>query len=293
MTRFPGVYVAVITPFTASDEVNYPRLREHIAWLLSSGIHGLIPTGSCGEYASLSDQERAKVVETIVEVTAGRVPIIVGTAAPSTKRAVYWANHAKEVGATGLMALPPINYRPTKREVVAYYEALAQVNLPIIVYNNPFDTSTDLKPDFLAELSQIEQIVGVKEFSGDVRRIPEILEKTSLEVFAGADDLVLEGLLAGATGWIAGLTNATPQESVALYDLVVAGKFAEATRLYRLLLPLFRYDSLPILVQTIKYCLELAGMPAGKTRPPRLDLEEAVRQHIEIAYHSIQAGLQQ
>ena len=291
MARFPGVYVAVITPFTESDEVDYPRLREHVEWLLSSGIHGLIPTGSCGEYASLSDQERAKVVETIAEATAGRAPVIVGTAAPSTKRAVYWANHAKEVGAAGLMTLPPINYRPTKREVFAYYEALARVNLPIIVYNNPFDTSTDLTPDFLAELSQIEQIIGVKEFSGDVRRIPEIQEKTTLEIFAGADDLALEGLLAGATGWIAGLTNATPQESVALYNLVVAGKFAEATRLYRRLLPLFRYDSQPILVQTIKYCLELAGRPAGKTRPPRLDLEEGVRQHIEIAYRAIQAGL--
>ena len=104
MARFPGVYVAVITPFTESDEVDYPRLREHVEWLLSSGIHGLIPTGSCGEYASLSDQERAKVVETIAEATAGRAPVIVGTAAPSTKRAVYWANHAKEVGAAGLMA---------------------------------------------------------------------------------------------------------------------------------------------------------------------------------------------
>jgi 4-hydroxy-tetrahydrodipicolinate synthase len=291
MARFPGVYVAVITPFTESDEVDYPRLREHVEWLLSSGIHGLIPTGSCGEYASLSDHERAKVVETIAEATAGRAPVIVGTAAPSTKRAVYWANHAKEVGAAGLMALPPINYRPTKREVFAYYEALARVNLPIIVYNNPFDTSTDLTPDFLAELSQIEQIIGVKEFSGDVRRIPEILEKTSLEVFAGADDLALEGLLAGATGWIAGLTNATPQESVILYNLVVAGKFAEATRLYRRLLPLFRYDSKPILVQTIKYCLELAGRPAGKTRPPRLDLEEGIRQQIETAYRDIQAEM--
>ena len=261
MARFPGVYVAVITPFTESDEVDYPRLREHVEWLLSSGIHGLIPTGSCGEYASLSEQERAKVVETIADTTAGRVPVIVGTAAPSTKRAVYWANHAKEVGAAGLMALPPINYRPTKREVFAYYEALARVNLPIVV-------------------------MGVKEFSGDVRRIPEILEKTALEVFAGADDLALEGLLAGATGWIAGLTNATPQESVTLYNLVVAGKFAEATQLYRRLLPLFRYDSQPILVQTIKYCLELAGRPA-----PRLDLEETVRQHVEIAYRNIHAGL--
>src|SRR5256714_4644879 len=283
MARFPGVYVAVITPFTESDEVDYPRLREHVEWLLSSGIHGLIPTGSCGEYASLSDQERAKVVETIAEATAGRAPVIVGTAAPSTKRAVYWANHAKEVGAAGLMALPPINYRPTKREVFAYYEALARVNLPIIVYNNPFDTSTDLTPDFLAELSQIEQIIGVKEFSGDVRRIPEIQEKTTLEVFAGADDLALEGLLAGATGWIAGLTNATPQESVALYNLVVAGKFAEATRLYRRLLPLFALTSSPFWYRPSRISSELEVRPAARRAPPAWILEKAVGRILESA----------
>ena len=204
MAQFPGIYVALITPFTESGEVDYPSLREHVEWIIREGIHGLVPTGSCGEYAALSDQERAQVVETIIRTAAGRVPVVVGTAAPSTAKAVGWANHAKEAGAAGLMLLPPINYRPSRREVVAWYGALSQVGLPIIAYNNPFDTSTDLTPDLLGEIAQFEQVVAVKEFSGDVRRIPQILAETRLEVLAGADDVVLESLFAGATGWIRG-----------------------------------------------------------------------------------------
>lgn len=289
MARFPGIYVAIITPFTEQDEVDYARLREHTDWLINNGVHGLAPAGSCGEYASLSEQERARVVETVIEVAAGRVPVIVGTAAPATKKAVEWARHAKSAGASGIMALPPINYRPTRREVVAYYRSLASVGLPIVAYNNPFDTSTDLTPEFLVELAQIDEFVAVKEFSGDVRRIPAILEKTDLEVLAGADDLVLEGMLAGATGWVAGLTNAIPRESVALYDLVMAGKIAEATQLYRRLLPLLRYDTTPRLVQAIKYTSQLAGRPMGQTRAPRLPLEEDEKRTLEAVFHALQA----
>lgn len=284
MTKFPGVYVAVITPFTAAGEVDYPRLHEHVDWLIAEGVHGLVPTGSCGEYAALSDAERARVVETIVKTAAGRVPTVVGTAAPSTAKAVAWAKHAKESGAAGVMALPPINYRPTRAEVVAWYRALSEVGLPIVAYNNPFDTSTDLTPDLLAELATIKGVVAVKEFSGDVRRIPHILAETRLEVLAGADDVVLESVLTGATGWIAGLTNVVPRESVLLFELGRAGKVAEANELYRRLLPLFRYDSQPIFVQVIKHCLEKAGKPVGQTRAPRLPLDGATRGAVDAAY---------
>ncbi len=286
MARFPGIYVAVITPFLSDGAVDYPRLSEHVDWLIQNGIHGLVPTGSCGEYAALTDPERAKVVETIIQVAASRVPVVVGTAAPSTAKALGWIAQAREAGAVGVMALPPINYRPSRAEVVAYYEALSTGGLPIVAYNNPFDTSTDLTPDLLAELSHIPNVVAVKEFSGDVRRIPAILEQTDLEVIVGADDLALEGLLAGGTGWIAGLTNILPAESVQLYDLALAGRLDEAQKLYRRLLPLFRFDSMPRFVQAIKYAFELSGQPVGQTRPPRLPLEpaeqEAVRQALAL-----------
>jgi 4-hydroxy-tetrahydrodipicolinate synthase len=285
MARFPGIYVAVITPFTPDGAVDFRRLQEHVDWLISNGIHGLTPTGSCGEYAALSDQERAQVVETIIQTANGRVPVMVGIAGPSTAKALGWIRHAREAGAAGVMALPPINYRPSRREVVEYYRTLSsEGGMPIVAYNNPFDTSTDLTPDLLAEISQFENVVAVKEFSGDVRRIPEIMEKTSLEIIAGADDLALEALLSGATGWIAGLTNITPKESVELYDLARAGKLEEAWTLYRRLLPLFRWDSTPRFVQAIKYCFELIGNPVGQTRAPRLPLDEADRHALEQAY---------
>ncbi|WDL97649.1 dihydrodipicolinate synthase family protein [Alicyclobacillus sp. ALC3] len=285
MERFEGVYVAIVTPFTPDTTgVDYARLAEHVNWLIEKGVDGLVPCGTCGEYQQLSSEERSRVVETVIEATDNRVPVIVGVAAPTTVQAVGWAEHARRSGATGVMALPPISYKPTWAEVVAYFQALSDAGLPIMIYNNTHDNATDVTPDLLHELEQIENIAGVKEFSGDIRRIPEILEKTNLQVLAGADDLALEGLLAGAQGWIAGLANAIPEQCVQLYREVKAGNFEEATRIYRSILPLMRWDSTPRLVQAIKYSMELAGQPVGVTRAPRLPLDANDRKAVEEAY---------
>lgn len=280
MPHFPGVYVAVITPFTKDDRIDEPRLREHLDWLIGCGVQGIVPAGSCGEYASLSDEERARVVELVAETCRERVPVVVGTGAASTRNAVRWAEHARACGAAGIMALPPSAYRPSRTEVRAWYSALDRVGLPIVAYNNPFDTTVDLTPDLLAELQTLEHVVAVKEYSGDVRRIPVILETTRLEVIVGCDDLALEGLLAGATGWIAGLTNVLARESMELYELVLAQRLDEARALYARLLPLFRYDSRPTFVQAIKFAFDRAGKSAGATRPPRLPLPERDREEI-------------
>ncbi|MGO0062501.1 dihydrodipicolinate synthase family protein [Brevibacillus fluminis] len=284
MAKFEGVYVALVTPFTESYEVDYTRLHELCDWMITQGVHGLVPCGSLGEYASLTVEERAKVVETVVAAAKDRVPVVVGSGAPSTQQAVGWVRQAKEAGAAGIMALPPINYRPLENEVVAHYEALASVGLPIIAYNNPHDYKVDLTPDLLAKLSKIDNIVGVKEFSGDVRRVHEILAKTDLEVMIGVDDLAMEGPLFGATGWIAGVPNALPKEGVELFRLSREGKLNEAMELYRRLLPLFHYDASPQLVQSIKYMMELAGFPVGPTRPPRLPLSSEYYAGIKEAY---------
>lgn len=264
-------------------------MAEHADWLIENGVHGLVSPGSVGEYASLTDEERKRVVEAVVEAARGRVPVTAGIMAPSTARTVGWAEHAKEVGAKAVMALPPINYNPTKREVFAYYKAISDVGLPIAAYNNPHDTATDLTPEFLAELSEIENFVAVKDFSGDVRRIARIRELCDLEIIVGVDDLALEGFLAGATGCIAGFANALPKETVEVYELARAGKLDQAWELYRRLLPLFRYDSTPLLVQAIKYTMELVGRPAGKTRPPRLPLDDEDRGAVERAFEHFAA----
>ncbi|MGD8191491.1 dihydrodipicolinate synthase family protein [Brevibacillus ginsengisoli] len=284
MARFEGVYIALVTPFTNEFEVDYKRLHELCDWLIDQGAQGLIPCGSLGEYASLTAEERAKVVETVVEATAGRVPVVVGSGAPSTQQAVGWVRHAKEAGAQGIMALPPINYNPRENEIIAHYEALASVGLPIIAYNNPHDYKTDLTPDLLVKLSKIENIVAVKEFSGDVRRMHEILAKTNLEVMVGVDNLAMEGPMVGATGWISGVPNALPKEGVEIFRLAREGKLEEALAIYRRMLPLYRFDASPQLVQAIKYMMELAGFPVGPTRPPRLPLAEADYAKIREAY---------
>ncbi len=291
MSQLEGVYVAIVTPFTEdTSEVDYDALRDHANWLIEKGVGGLVPCGTCGEYAQLSNEERAKVVETVVAEANGRVQVIVGVAAPTTAQAVGWAEHAKRVGANGIMALPPISYKPTWREVVHYFQALSDVGLPITIYNNTHDNATDVTPDLFKELESIENIVGVKEFSGDIRRIPEIQEKTNLQVLAGADDLALEGLLAGALGWIAGLANAIPEECMEMYRLVKQGDIEAATAVYRRILPLMRWDSTPRLVQAIKYAMELAGRPVGITRAPRLPLDDADRQAVREAFFRVRSA---
>ncbi|PSR22975.1 MAG: dihydrodipicolinate synthase family protein [Sulfobacillus acidophilus] len=272
MPQFAGVYVASITPMTSQQEVDVPGLRQHINWLIESGVDGIAPTGSCGEYATLKDEERELVIRTVAEVCHGRVPLVVGVAAPSTAQVVRWTELAKTLGAQGVMALPPVNYRPTWEEVYAHYAAIDAVGLPIIVYNNPYDTAVDLPPARLHELEALKHIQAVKEFSGDVRRITEIQEQTHLEVIAGTDDLLVESMLSGASGWIAGMANIVPEISLRLYRLVQNHRHPEAWELYRKLLPLLRYDSTPRLVQVIKYGLEYIGRPVGPTRPPRLAL---------------------
>ncbi|MFG1732192.1 dihydrodipicolinate synthase family protein [Paenibacillus sp. 843] len=284
MATFEGVYVALVTPFTPNYEVDYQRLVELCDVLISQGVHGLIPTGSLGEYAALTREERAKVVETVIEAAAGRVPVVVGSAAPSTKQVVEWVQHAKDAGAAGVMALPPINYKPLEFEVIAHYEAINEVGLPVIVYNNPHDYKVDLTPQLLSRLSKLEHVVAVKEFSGDIRRVHDILAYTDLEVMIGVDDLAMEGALFGASGWISGVPNALPKEGVELFNLARQGKLQDASALYRHLLPLFHFDASPQLVQSIKYMMELAGFPVGPTRPPRLPLPEADYAAIKEAY---------
>jgi 4-hydroxy-tetrahydrodipicolinate synthase len=280
--RFTGVYVAIVTPFDERYEVDYGALTAHADWLIREGVHGLVPAGTCGEYASLSPDERARVVETVAEAAAGRVPVVVGVAAPTTAQVVHWAEHAKASGASAVMALPPINYRPTWAEVVAHYTAVNAVGLPVMVYNNPFDTSTDITAERLTALqAALPNIVAVKEFSGDVRRITELKEATSAQLVAGADDLVLECLLAGASGWVAGMANILPAASVELYEAGAARDLDRAWALYRRMLPLLRYDTGPRLVQAIKYGLEAIGRPVGPTRPPRLPLEMPDRERID------------
>lgn len=270
-----GVVVATALPYRedrsapAGLAVDYDAYAEHCDWLLKNGCHGVGPNGSLGEYSSLTDDERRRVVQTAVGAAKGRGIVIAGVHAPGSHLARHWAELAAEDGADAVLCLPPTMYRATPQQVIDHYTEVASVGLPVMVYNNPIDTKVDLTPPLLAELAKIDNIVAVKEFSGDVRRVFEIQERCDIDVIAGADDVMFELMADGAVGWFAGFPNAFPAESVELYDLALSGRMEQARELYRHLVPVFRWDSRTEFVQAIKLSMDLVGRYGGPCRPPR------------------------
>ncbi|HEY2444093.1 MAG TPA: dihydrodipicolinate synthase family protein [Streptosporangiaceae bacterium] len=271
--HFPGVYAATTTPFRDDGSVDSGEFAKHCGWLVDEGVAGLIPNGSLGEYEGLSDSERAELVVIAIDAAAGRVPVIPGVSGKSAREACRWAEQAGQAGAGAVMALPPTAHKPTDNEVVAHFAEIARVGLPIIAYNNPFSTRVDLVPALLARLAGIEQVQAVKEFSQDARRVAQIREQAPrLEVICGCDDVFVESMLLGATGWIAGLVNAFPAALVRLYELCAGGEYVTAAGQYRAMLPALRWDADPRFVQAIKLAQEEAGRYGGPVRLPRLPL---------------------
>ncbi|HWO67245.1 MAG TPA: dihydrodipicolinate synthase family protein [Umezawaea sp.] len=280
--RLDGVIVATALPYAEDPSApaglrpDLDRYAEHCRWVVDNGCRGVGPNGSLGEYSSLTDAERRSVVRTAVAAVGADAVVVVGVHGPGSHQARHWAELAAEDGADGVLCLPPTMYRANPREVVAHFTEVAAVGLPVMVYNNPFDTKVDLTPDLLAEIAAIDNVVAVKEFSGDVRRVLEIRERApGLTVVAGADDVVLESLLMGATGWFAGFPNVFPAESARLYELARAGKVDEARALYEPLVAAFRWDSRTEFVQAIKRGMDAAGRFGGPCRPPRGPLSDA------------------
>lgn len=293
MSRFAGVHVATTTPFDPGDlSVDLDRYRAHATWLIDAGIDGLVPVGSLGEYESLDADERRAVVEATVEVADGRVLVVPGVSGASSQIACEHTAHAASVGVDGVMALPPTNHAATPAELVAHFSAIAEIGLPVIVYNNPFSTRVDLTPDVLARLARIDGVAGVKEFSGDVRRVSAILEDApTLEVICGADDVALEAALMGATGWIGGFTGVFPHETIEVFQLGRKGNVEEALALYRRLLPALRWDTTPRFVEAIKLAIDLVGgSGGGEVRPPRLRLPDGDVSRIQASVAAILGG---
>lgn len=283
-----GVLVATALPITESGQVDFDRYAEHVAWLAANGCDGVTPNGSLGEYQTLTAEERARVVTTALAAAPEGFTVMPGVAAYGSAEARRWAEQAAEAGCPAVMLLPPNAFRADERAVLAHYREVAKVGLPVVAYNNPIDTKVDLVPDLLARLYHEGLIVGVKEFSGDVRRAYQLAELAAgLDLLAGADDVLLELAVAGAKGWIAGYPNALPQCTVELWNAATAGDLAVALPLYRRLHPLLRWDSKTEFVQAIKLSMDIAGRYGGPCRAPRLPLipehEAAVRQATEKA----------
>jgi len=273
-----GVLVATALPLrpTGLDGALAPDLdayAAHVAWLASNGCDGVVPNGSLGEYQTLTADERAAVVRTAVEAAPDGMTVMPGVAAYGAAEARRWTEQAAEAGAPCVMLLPPNTYRADERAVVEHYREVARVGLPIVAYNNPYDTKVDLTPALLARLFGEGLIVAVKEFSGDVRRAYEIAELApGLDLLVGSDDVTLELALAGAVGWVAGYPNALPDACVRLWRASRDADLATALPLYRALHPLLRWDARTEFVQAIKLSMDLAGRYGGLCRPPRVDL---------------------
>lgn len=279
-----GVNVATTLPMKEDLSVDYDAYAEHVAFLAANGADGVCPNGSLGEYQTLTPAERRKVVEVAVEAAPAGFNVIPGVGAYGAMESVSLTEHALEVGAAGVMLLPPNAYRAGDAEVLDHYRRVAAVGLPILAYNNPLDTKVDMTPPLLAKLREENLIVSVKEFSGDVRRAYETREVApTLDILIGSDDVVLEFGIAGAVGWVAGYTNAIPQSTVELYRLSTSDDsedWKRARTLYRDLHSLLRWDSHTLFVQAIKLSQEVAGRWGGPCRPPRQELPEHVRAQI-------------
>jgi 4-hydroxy-tetrahydrodipicolinate synthase len=274
--NWKGVIPAITTNLAADLTVDHAALAVHCRWMIDSGCTGLVVGGSLGEAATLSFEEKITIVRTSVAAVAGRAPVVLGIASLSTLEAVALAKAAEQAGAQGLMVLPPYVYSSDWREMKTHVSAvIAATKLSCLLYNNPPAYKTDFLPEQIAELASLHpNLHAVKESSGDTRRVTAIQAAVGprLAVLVGMDDAIVEGIYAGAVGWIAGLVNAFPVESVALFNLASRGEKARAAALYAWFLPLLRLDTVPKFVQLIKWVQAEVGRGTPYVRAPRLAL---------------------
>jgi 4-hydroxy-tetrahydrodipicolinate synthase len=278
-----GVYPAATTQFNADGSINLETTAWHLDKMIEAGISGLILLGSVGENTALEYEEKLSVLEAMLKAVNGRVPVLSGVAENTTRLACRFAQDAERIGINGLMVLPAMIYKADAREAITHFRTVAQsTSLPIMIYNNPVAYHVDVTPPQFAELAQEENIVAIKESSDDVRRITDIinLHGDRFLIFSGVDDLVLESILLGATGWVSGLVNAFPRENQVLWELATAGKWQAARELYRWYTPLLHLDTKIKLVQYIKMAMVEVGLGSETTRAPRLPVVGVEREEV-------------
>lgn len=286
MKPWQGILTATATPFKKDLSIDFDKYAEHIKWLASFGHLGVIPNGSLGEYQVLTKEERSEMVRCAISAAPQGFQVVPGVAAYGAFEARTWAEQAAESGASAVMLLPPTSYRANDDEVVAHYQEVGKVGIPIIAYNNPFDTKVDLTPELVGRIAnEVANVVAIKEFSGDVRRVWQIHTLAPrIEILVGADDVLLELATGGISGWIAGFTNALPRESKMVYDLAKAGEFIKARPLYASLHDLFNWDSKKEFIQAIKATMDFEGRYGGPTRLPRLPLPKSDHEKLHSQY---------
>jgi 1-pyrroline-4-hydroxy-2-carboxylate deaminase len=283
MLNWKGVFPALTTKFTSNDTLDLGLFKHNLKAQLDAGVHGIILGGTLGEASVLEISEKETLVKTAIESIDGRVPVVLNIAEGSTKVAIEQAHLAQKWGAAGLMILPPMRYKSDHLETVQYFKRVAQeTELPMMIYNNPIDYKVDVSLDMFEELLDCHNIQAIKESTRDVSNVTRLRNRfgNRLSILCGVDTLAMEELLMGADGWVAGLVCAFPAETVMIYDLICAGKIAEARQLYRWFLPLLELDIHPKLVQYIKLAESKVGIGSEYVREPRLSLVGAEREAV-------------
>lgn len=282
MFAWKGVFPAIITPFTADDRLDLPLFEKNLGAQITAGIDGVILGGTLGESSVLTQEEKASLTACALDKAAGRIPVVMNIAEGATREAVRAATEAEKSGVQGLMLLPPMRYAADAEETVTFLRAVAEATaLPVMIYNNPVDYKTLISPDMFEALAATPNITAVKDSTRDVTNVTRMRNRFGerYRILCGVDTLALESLLAGADGWVGGLVDAFPAETVALCRLALAGRVAEAVAIHRWFLPLLELDLHPKLVQYIKLAATRTGIGSEYVRPPRLPLtgEERIR----------------
>jgi len=281
--EWKGVFPAVTTKFTNNDELDLDAFDINIKAQLAAGIDGLILGGSLGEASSLTEDEKFTLVAHTLKLVEGKVPVILNIAEQTTRNAIAIAKKALEIGADGLMLLPPMRYKADDDETVAYFAAVAQsTTLPIMIYNNPIDYKIDITLDMFEQLAVYPNIQAIKESTRDVLNVTRIINRFGdrFKILTGVDPLATECLIMGAVGWVAGLVDAFPKETVAIYRLIQAGRYQEAIAIHRWFLPVLELDIHPKLVQYIKLAEVATGIGTENVRAPRLPLTGTERETV-------------
>jgi 4-hydroxy-tetrahydrodipicolinate synthase len=278
-----GVFPALTTPFTSSDELDLDMFAKTINAQVDAGVHGLILGGTLGEASTLTTDEKEKLVKFAVAHTKKQIPVILNIAEGATRAAIEQAAWAVKWGADGLMLLPPMRYKSDARETVQYFKQVAESTpLPIMIYNNPVDYKVEVTADMFAELAPCSNIQAVKESTRDISNVTKMISRHGerFKILCGVDTIAMEALIMGAHGWVAGLVCAFPQETVDIYELVQEGRIEEALEIHRWFMPLLELDLHPKLVQYIKLAAQETGIGSEYVRAPRLTLTGEEREKI-------------
>lgn len=281
--KWTGVYPAVTTKFTPNGDLDIPTFLKNIEFQVEAGVDGVVIGGSLGESSTLTHQERLVLIEATLDAVGDRIDVILNVAEGATRKAIELVKAAEKLGVHGLMLLPPMLYKPTEQEVADYFKDVAtSTHLPIMLYNNPVDYKIEVTIGIFEQLTQLSNIQAVKESTRDISNVTRMRNRFGdrFKILCGVDTLAMEELLMGADGWVAGLVDAFPRETVAVYRLIKAGRIEEALKIYRWFLPILELDINPQLVQNIKLAEVMTGIGTEYVRAPRHILVGAERERV-------------